>query len=96
MVTKVAQLGAPSADAFVKELHGTTVGKTSELFATLTKNAVSVSLPNAEGTIFANMGGGNFITFRTVSSPLSPNVIATIDLNFPQLFAEIVKLKFYL
>jgi hypothetical protein len=41
------------------------------------------------------MGNGNFITYRTVSGPLSPNVIATIDLNFSQLFTEIVKLKFY-
>lgn len=41
------------------------------------------------------MGNGNFITYRLVSGSNSPGVLATIDLNFSQLFTEIVKLKFY-
>jgi len=63
-----------------------TVSKASELFTTLTRNAVSTST-QTNGTIVANMGNGNFITFRTATGPLSPDVIATINLNFPQLFS---------
>ncbi|MBD3862762.1 hypothetical protein [Olleya marilimosa] len=95
MVQNVAVLGVEGLQgAHIRELHGMSVSKASELFATLTKNAVSTSSPT-NGIIVANMGNGNFITFRTVSGPLSPGVIATIDLNFSQLFSEIVKLKFY-
>lgn len=94
MVLKTAKLGVPGQQDFVRELHGTNVTKANELFLSLTKNAVS-STTNSNGIIVANMGNGSFITFRTVSSPLSPNVIATIDLNFPALFTEIIKLKFY-
>ena len=45
-------------------------------------NAISVAPANAEGTIVAKKGEGNFIIFRTVSGINSPGVIATIELNF--------------
>ena len=65
------------------------------MFTTLTKNAISTAT-NAEGTIVANMGNGNYIIFRTVASSNSPGVIATIEFNFLELLGtNSYKLKFY-
>lgn len=52
-----------------------------EIFRAMTKNKIS-STTNAEGTIVANMGNNNFITFRTVSSS---GFDATVSFNFQKL-----------
>ena len=58
-----------------------TLSTSKEIFNALAKHAISTTT-NAEGTIIANMGNGNYITYRTVSSSGFP---ATIDLNFQNL-----------
>ncbi len=61
----------------------------------ITKNAIFTTT-NAEGTIVANMGDDNYITFRTVAGSNSPGVIATIEFNFIELLeTNSYKLKFY-
>ena len=67
------------------------VQKAEGLFATLTKDAISTT-PYPGGTIVANMGSGNLITYRTASSSGFP---ATIELKFLQIWskARIIKFK---
>ena len=66
--------------------------KVKELFNSLTKHAISISnLPN--GVIKANMGNGNFITYRPISASLS-NTPPTISLNFKNIWSKPRQVKF--
>jgi len=89
LLQKVARMGVQGEQIHVRIITTSSpVTRAEKLFATLTKNAVSVAPPNAQGTIVANMGNGNYITFRTVSSTNFP---ATINLNFPSIFGQTPK-----
>jgi len=58
----------------------------------LTKNKTGNIVEVAPNVFQANMGNGNFITYRTVSKT---GFKATIDLNFPSLFNNVKQvLKF--
>ncbi len=56
------------------------ITKSKELFNSLTRNAIS-KVTESNGAIKANMGNGNFITYRPVSAS-SSNFPATISLDF--------------
>ncbi len=95
IIRSVSELGIQSGNkSHIRLINSSSVRKAEELFATLTKNHIT-KINRADGVIVANMGNGNYITFRTISGVQSPGVIANIDLNFSQLFQEVVKLKFY-
>lgn len=82
MIQNAVKLGVQGAQTHVRLIKVTNpLGRGKGLFNALTKNAISKTT-NAEGTIVANMGNGNFITYRTVSSTNFP---ATINFNFQQL-----------
>ncbi|MDG1571952.1 hypothetical protein OZ410_06460 [Robiginitalea sp. M366] len=81
VIRKVSQIGQAGSQAHVRIVNTSSpITKSKELFNSLTKHAISKST-NAEGTIIANMGNGNYITYRTVSSTGYP---ATINFNFQQ------------
>lgn len=85
MIQSVAQLGVQGNQEHVRIVTTSSpVIKAEALFNMLTQNVVS-TVTQSNGTIIANMGNGNYITFRTVSSTLFP---ATIDLNFPSILGE--------
>ena len=87
----VVRLGTQGTQAHVRIVKVTNpLGMARGLFNALTKNAISKTT-QSNGTIIANMGNGNYITFRTVSQSGFP---ATIDLNFPNLFAVKQVIKF--
>ncbi|NJB38201.1 hypothetical protein [Croceivirga sp. JEA036] len=90
-VQNVARLGVQGTQAHVRLVKTTNpVGRARGLFNALSKNALSKTT-QSNGAIVANMGNGNFITFRTVSQSGFP---ATIDLNFPSMFAVKQVIKF--
>jgi hypothetical protein len=94
-VLAVNKLGVPY-NSVIRDVFGSSVQRAERLFVNLTKNAVSVSAPNAQGTIVANMGNNCYITYRTSSST---GAIATLDFNFPPIWGagteNIRKLKFF-
>ncbi|WP_298364849.1 hypothetical protein [uncultured Lutibacter sp.] len=59
----------------------------------LNKNAISPPTTNAQGTIVANMGNGNYITYRPLSAS-SSGFDASINFNFRQIWANDRVLKF--
>ena len=84
-VQHISQLGVQGNQTHVRIVSTSQpVANAQSIFNTLTRNAISTST-NSSGTIVANMGNGNFITFRTVSSTNFP---ATIDFNFPLIFGQ--------
>jgi hypothetical protein len=96
-VLAVNKLGVPyTPNPKIRDIFGSSVQRAERLFVNLTKNAVSVSAPNAQGTIVANMGNNCYITYRTSSST---GAIATLDFNFPPIWGagteNIRKLKFF-
>ncbi|WP_318308921.1 hypothetical protein [Flagellimonas crocea] len=81
MVKKVRLLGKMGNNNTVREVvTNTPVAKASELFKALTKHAISKT-NKADGVILANMGNGNFITYRPITAS-SSNIPATITLDF--------------
>lgn len=91
---QLSKVGIPiNNNEFFRKIAGSSISKAKELFKGITKDAISVSSPNAQGTIVANMGNNTYITFRTVSD--TSGVVATIDMNASSVFSQIVKLKFY-
>ncbi|WP_067032135.1 hypothetical protein [Allomuricauda sp. CP2A] len=81
MVKKVGLLGKMGYNNTIREVAtNTPVAKASELFKTLTKHAISKT-NKTDGVILADMGGGNFITYRPITAS-SSNIPATISLDF--------------
>ena len=72
--------------------NGAPVTKASELFNKLTKNAVNIR-NDANGARVADMGNGNFITFRNASQSGS-NFEASINLDFKNIWSSVRVLKF--
>lgn len=70
------------------------ISKSKELFNTLTKNAIS-KITEANGAIKANMGNGNFITYRPVTASTG-NFPATISLDFKavDIWSQVRNVKF--
>ncbi len=57
--------------------------KKQNLFATLTKNKIRKIIEVVPNVFQVNMGNGNYVIYRTVSSSDFP---AKINLNFPSIF----------
>lgn len=95
LVLEASKIGQSGIKPFAREIPSSSVSKAEELFKALTKDRIGIySHPN-NYTKVADMGSNNAIIFHTEAGPLSPNVIATIELKFPGLFDDIIKLKFY-
>jgi hypothetical protein len=93
MIKQVGLLGKVGTSNTIRIVTTTNpVAKAESLFATLTKNAISKTT-TADGAIVANMGNGNFITFRPLSASQS-GFPATISLNFPNIWSSVRDLKF--
>ncbi|MDG2193282.1 MAG: hypothetical protein P8K77_00205 [Polaribacter sp.] len=89
MVRNVAKLGVQGNQAHVRIITTTNpVQKAETLFATLTKNKIGNVIEVAPNVFQANMGNGNYIIYRTVSSSGFPS---TINLNFPSIFGTTPK-----
>lgn len=96
MVQKLAQLGEAGIQPNVRVIRtaSSPVQKAEELFLSITKDRIGPYSYPSPGVTVANMGEGNYITYRTVSGSGFP---ATIDLNFPAIFGQYAKiLKFTL
>ena len=82
-IQNVVKLGVKGNQAHVRIVQTKNPVSTAKgLFRALTRDAVSRPIVQSNGTIVANMGNGNFITYRTVSSSGFP---ASINFNFQQL-----------
>jgi len=94
MVKQVGLLGARSTTSNSIRIVTTSnpVAKAESLFTTLTKNAISKTT-QSNGSIVANMGNGNFITYRPITASAS-NFEATISLNFPNIWTSVRNIKF--
>ena len=93
MVKKVGLLGQQGFNNAIREVQvNAPITKARELFNSLTKHAVSKST-EANGAIKANMGNGNFITYRPSSASTS-NIPATISLDFKGIWSQTRQVKF--
>ncbi|MBO0324185.1 hypothetical protein J0X14_17885 [Muricauda sp. CAU 1633] len=81
MVKKVGLMGKMGYNNSTREFAtNAPVTKARELFNSLTKHAISKTT-ESNGLIKANMGNGNFITYRPITAS-SSNVPATLSLDF--------------
>lgn len=93
MVQQVGLLGVRGSSNNIRIITTSSpITKSKELFNSLTKHAIS-KVTDSNGAIVANMGNGNFITYRTITQSGS-NFPATINLDFVNIWANPRILKF--
>ncbi|NJB38197.1 hypothetical protein [Croceivirga sp. JEA036] len=93
VVRKVGLLGKQGFNNTIREVvTNSPVTKARELFNSLTKHAISKTT-KADGAIVADMGSGNFITYRPITASGS-NVPATISLDFKTIWSKPRQVKF--
>jgi hypothetical protein len=93
MVSQVGVLGVRGFNSNTRIITtASPIRKAEELFATVTKNAISKT-PQSNGAIVANMGNNNFITYRPLSASTS-GYKASINLDFSNIWANPRVLKF--
>ncbi len=93
IVKQVGVLGKQGFNNSTREVvTNSPITKAKELFNSLTKHAISKST-KADGAIVADMGNGNFITFRPITASQS-NTPATISLNFKNIWSKPRDVKF--
>ncbi len=97
MVRKVAQLGKAGTNSRIRLIKNGNYLKAFELFKKITKDAKHIkveTLSNGRVIRIADMGEGNYITFRNFDYSKTPNLTANIDLNFPKIWSKSRELKF--
>ena len=96
ILRQLSKIGNQGSTQFIREIPSSSVQKAKKLFDKITQNRIGAieTINTPLGNILkANMGNGNVITYRTFASN-SPNTLATVELNFSNLFDDVIKLKF--
>ncbi len=97
MVRQLSRLGTAGTGSHIRLIPNSTYAKSLTLFNKITQNAISVTTETLSGGRIrkvANMGEGNYITFRNFDFSDTPGLVANIDLNFPAIWSKIRELKF--
>ncbi|MGG8498146.1 hypothetical protein ACQY1Q_17230, partial [Tenacibaculum sp. TC6] len=97
MVRQIAKLGSAGTNSHIRMIPKGNYLKSLEIFKKITKNAKSIkveTLSNGRVRRIADMGNGNYITFRNYDYSNTPGLVANIDLNFPKIWSKIRELKF--
>lgn len=94
VVQKVGLLGVRGTSNTIREYRVTNpASRGSEMFKTITKDKIGQIEFLSPGVRRANMGNGNFITFRDALGSRT-GAPATIELNFSEIFAQVRTVKF--
>lgn len=94
MVGQIGLLGVKGTSNSIRIVttNGNAYTKSLELFKGITRNAKSINI-QSNGARVADMGNGNFITFRPLSAS-STGFEATITLDFNGIWSSIRQIKF--
>lgn len=94
MVKKVGVMGEKGKTSNIRIVRtNNPVKKCKMKFKTLTKDALEKTINPKNGAITANMGYGNYITYRPITASTS-NFEATISFNFPKIWTKMRDVKF--
>ena len=98
MVRQLAKLGKAGTSSRIRLIPNGSYEKSLVLFNKITQNSVSpvTTTTTANGRIIkvADMGNGNYITFRNFDNSGTSNLVANIDLKFPSIWSKTRELKF--
>ncbi len=97
MVRKIAKMGQAGTSSRIRIIRNGNYTKSFDLFKKLSKDAKNIKIETlSDGKMrrIADMGDGNFITFRNYDYSNTPNLVATIDMNFPKIWSKTRELKF--
>ncbi|WP_439130758.1 hypothetical protein, partial [Polaribacter sp.] len=98
MVRQLAKLGKAGTSSRIRLIPNGSYEKSLALFNKITKNSISpvTTTTTANGRIIkvADMGNGNYITFRNFDNTGTTNLVANIDLKFPSIWTKTRELKF--
>lgn len=97
-IRSIAKLGkAGRAGSHIRIIPNSSYTKAITLFNKLTQNAINITrkaLPDGRVIYVADMGEGNFITFRNFDYSSTVGLQANIDLKFPKIWSKNRELKF--